>query len=188
MNPSMNQAPKFCGRRFADINAMHKEFWRKQAEKTERQFEDQYLVSEAFKDLEEEQKRVPIKFQLPLEAHLNRAEKHRGRALFSDDEQLLQRVRQENGRRGGKCPKADRLQILIEEIVAKRPAIDCPELLKLLSHKQGAGVIVEVQEEEIFFANANGGEKSARIAGLKDRLYRARKKVDSQKAVCASRP
>jgi hypothetical protein len=56
----------------------------------------------------------------------------------------------------------------------------------LLSNKQGAGVIEDVDEEEIAFIDAKGQLKSAEITGLKDRLYRAKKKVESHKAVHAS--
>ena len=84
--------------------------------------------------------------RLPLEALFDRAERRHNRAL--------QFVRQENDRRGGKSRKSNRLQELIDEIVAKSPRIDCPTLLRLLRDKQGAGVIVDVDEEEIAFTDA----------------------------------
>jgi hypothetical protein len=177
METFVNSETCYRARTFTEIGAIHQKFWRARAKKTELQLEDGHLANEAFIEAME-QRTLPLHNQKSFDSLLDRAEARRERALIW--------LRQENGRRGGKSRKSDRLQGLVEEIVAKYPKIDCPTLLRLLSNKQGAGVIEDVDEEEIAFIDAKGQLKSAEITGLKDRLYRAKKKVESHKAVHAS--
>ena len=59
-------------------------------------------------------------------------------------------------------------------------------LLRRLKSNDKLGIIEEVGEEDISFRDTNGRSKSVEITSLKDRLYRARKKVNSQKAVGAN--
>jgi hypothetical protein len=176
MEPFVNSEARYGGRTLSEINALHQKFWRARAKKTERLLADEHIAQEAFIAVKE-QSRLPVRCQMSYDSLLDREEARRERGLIW--------FRQENGRRGGKCRKSDRLQELIEDIVAKKPRIDCPTLLRLLRGKQGAGVIVDV-DEDITFDDSNGKLKSAEITGLKDRLYRAKKKFESQKAARAS--
>jgi hypothetical protein len=166
------------------INAIHADFWAKQAARQELQLTDEYLAQEAYSDLREQAElQVPLGRQRSFGALLDKAEQR----LVAHRERLLPEGRRENGRRGGKARKSDALQLLIEKIVGKARAIDCPTLLQILQSKQKCGIIEEVVDEDISFTDANGRSKSIKITSLKDRLYRARKKVNSQKAVNASR-
>jgi hypothetical protein len=93
---SVNPEPRYCGRPFAEINAINREFWRKREENRERQLRDEHLAKEAFDDLQEQGRlQGPLGLQKPYEVLLDRAEKRREGALLW--------VRQENGRRGGRA-------------------------------------------------------------------------------------
>ena len=99
-NPELSVNPErsYCGRPFAEINAINQEFWRERAENRERQLRDEHLAKEAFDDLQEQMRlRGPLGLQKSYEVLLDRAEERRGRTLLW--------VRQENGRQGGKARK-----------------------------------------------------------------------------------
>jgi len=185
IDSSINHEPGHFGRTLAEIKVIHREFWRGRAERQERQLADEDLVKEAFADLLElAELKVPFHKLRSFDMLLDRTEKR----LTDHRARFLGEVRQENGRRGGKARKSDALQRLIDEIVARTPTIDCSTLLQRLKIREKLGIIEDIDEDEISFSAANGRSKSIRVTSLKDRLYRARKKVESQKAVSASRP
>jgi hypothetical protein len=180
---SVDPEPRSCGRPFAEINAINADFWAKQAARQERQLTDENLTEEAYSDLREQAELgVPFRQQRSYGALLDKAE----RRYMAHRERLLQEVRRENGRQGGKARKPDPLQAVIQKIVERNPTIDCPTLLELLQNKRGIGVIQDVDGEDIYFTDANNQSKSTKVTSLKDRLHRAKKKIESQKAVSAS--
>ena len=73
-----------------------------------------------------------------------------------------------------KKPRRDALQALIEKIVVELPKITSPELLNAL-RTDGGRVIEEITQEDIYFIEGERGGNVAKISGLKDRLYRAKK-------------
>ena len=80
----------------------------------------------------------------------------------------------------GQGPRADRLQLLIIEIVQDKPKITCNELVEELRKRIGQGVIEDIDEETIGYLNDKKLGVSAPIKGLKDRLSRAKKKIQSR--------
>jgi hypothetical protein len=90
-------------------------------------------------------------------------------------------------RKGGKAPKRDALQELIDEIVGQNPAITEPQLLEKLTGRAGAGVItlidkpcdrmLECDPLFIHYIDNNGRPKIASLKGLKDRLSRTKKRI-----------
>jgi hypothetical protein len=77
--------------------------------------------------------------------------------------------------------KVDALQSLILSVVKKRPSIGVSELLDRIRDAAGPGrPIVDVDEDSISFVGAKDRLREATIVGLKDRLWRAKKKLKSK--------
>jgi hypothetical protein len=76
------------------------------------------------------------------------------------------------------------LQSLIEKIVGERPRITARQLEEKLRSYQGLGIIADIDEEVISFANKDDRLKDAKVSGLKDRLSRAKAKVKSRYDAC----
>ena len=80
-----------------------------------------------------------------------------------------------NQRQRAQGPRSDALNELIFALVGNNRDITVVELLKELEHYD---IIEEITEEYIYFIQPNGKQgKPAPITGLKDRLYRAIKKI-----------
>lgn len=77
-------------------------------------------------------------------------------------------------------PRPNALQRLIEEIVLKYPEIKVSELLEKLRAESDGDVIERVDDENIEWHDHNQRIKDSPIAGLKDRLSRARKTIKSR--------
>jgi len=75
--------------------------------------------------------------------------------------------------------RIDALQALIIGIMRRKPQTTVNEMPAELRKFQGQGVIETVQEEDgiIEWSDKRGGAKSAPFSGLKDRMSRARKKI-----------
>jgi hypothetical protein len=69
------------------------------------------------------------------------------------------------------------LQQFIIKHVRRRPSLTESKLLDLLKDNDG---ILQMNEEEVYFYKPNGALKSVPISALKDRLYRAKKKINSR--------
>lgn len=80
----------------------------------------------------------------------------------------------------GKQPKSDSLSKFIYEAVVENPGISEKELLRKIQDAEGQGDIQEVTSTEIWFTDKNDNSKSASIGGLKNRLSRAKKKLNSR--------
>jgi len=77
--------------------------------------------------------------------------------------------------------RTDALQKLILRFVKENPSITKAQLLNALEREKGQGIIVDIVDEEISFQiNENEPLDKAPIAGLKDRLYRAKKHLSSR--------
>ena len=160
----------------AEMNQRHREFWAVEMPKLERRMADAQLVALAAEDMASETlRRIPIYNRKTIEL------------AYEDAERRRATIRSGDGNRGGRPPSGDTLQRLIEEIVRRRPTIPASALLARLHDLQHQGVIQDIDDSEIWFADARGASRTAPLSGLKDRLTRARKTVNSRKGVFAIR-
>lgn len=160
------------------VNRRNQEFWLMQSQLRDRRMSDELLRSFAEMDMRSESVRgVPIKSEKTLEQAL------------ADAEMAKNTFQRAFSRKGGSAPRCDALQTLIEEIAAENQKIKPGQLLIALSGPRGAGVIASVDKESdvkadeprmIHFVEENGMPKRARLSGLKDRLFRAKKKRASR--------
>ena len=156
------------------MNQHHSEFWAVEMRKLERRVADAQLVALATEDMASETVRgIPMYYRKTMER------------AYEDAERRRAAIRREDGSQGGRPPSGDALQHLIEEIVAGRPTISALALLARLGDLQHQGVIEDIDDGRVWFVDARGAGSSASISGLKDRLTRARKSVNSRKGVFA---
>lgn len=90
-------------------------------------------------------------------------------------------------RKGGKAPKRNALQEVIDEVVRQNPNITVPQLIQALKGDAGAGVVTSIDEPSdlllecdtryIHYIDDDGRPKTASLTGLKDRLSRAKRKI-----------
>jgi hypothetical protein len=122
------------------------------------------ILQEALADLQADSVRYPVYFQRSLE-----------QAVFDakDKRELHQR---EFALKGVYAREADPLSSFIAEIVKQKPRITAPELLQYLKDTAPIPPIAEVDNDEIQLSNG----KVVPVSGLKDRLYRAKKKNKSR--------
>lgn len=110
---------------------------------------------------------VPIRLQTSLYKALEDAERTGKRFLT------------EHASKGGRAKKLDALQILIERIVVREPSISVRQLEQQLEAYQGIDVIDDIEDGSIWFTNGDS-LKEAKLSGLKDRLSRAKRKLQSR--------
>ena len=163
----------------AEMNRRHREFWDVESQVFERRLADPQLVAAATEDMNSEiLRRVPIYSRKTMELAFEDAEKRRAK------------IRSGDGSKGGRPRRGDALQGLIEEIVSARPsarpAISASALLEQLREFQHQGVVIDIEDDKIWFSDARDASRSAPISGLKNRLTRARKSAKSRKPVSAS--
>lgn len=161
----------------AEINQENKLFWSEQMALTEQLLSNPSLVQAAWEELDFEVARgIPLKQRKTLEKAL--VDVARIQSVFQTD----------LSRKGGKAAKRDRLQVLIEAIVAKEPGITERQLWHRLRAEIGNGVIVSIDLDapaseghtrRIHFLASDGKVKTAPVSGLKDRLSRAKAKIAS---------
>ena len=123
----------------------------------------------------EDQKHVPLYFRTTFEAALADADRDKRRYLAKAEERLLS----QRGRKGGQAKKTDALQTFIIEIARQCPEVTCPLLLARLRDQAPIPPIIEVDGDTIYFTSRGGREGTAKISGLKDRLSRAKKTLNS---------
>ncbi len=162
----------------ADLNQQNHRFWRVQSNLFNRQMSDDLLFDLAETDMHSEiLRQVPIKSQKTLEQALVDAERtrHSFQVALS--------------RKGGKVSKSDALQTLTEEIVRRKPSITERQLLFTLANGPDSSTVSSIDEESdvradeprmIHFQEDNGKRRTAPLCGLKDRLFRAKKKINSR--------
>jgi hypothetical protein len=152
-----------------ELNQRNREFWRREAEEAKRRLADADLRAIALAFLADERARsVPIRNQKSWEQTLR------------DSEGMLQRSQHRLSRLGGKAKKQDALQLLIVKIVLKQPKITGKQLvLELEKVRDARGGIDDIEDGTIHFVDG-GHLKSAPVSGVKDRLSRAKRTVNSR--------
>jgi hypothetical protein len=154
-------------------------FWERQDEDLARRMSEPEIASETFNLLlREDWERKPIHKQTSIYELAELAEDR--------IEQKRLSIMRAAARRGGSARKSDPLTLEIEEIVAVRPAINLEQLLVVLEARKSQGVIHDVTETTIVFANSDGKITTAAVSGLKHRLDRVRKRLKSRKALRAN--
>ncbi len=161
----------------ADINERNHQFWQVESDLLIRRMADELLYEVARTDMSSETLRqVPIKLRKSL-----------GQAL-ADAEKIRRIYQIAFARKGGRAVKSDALQWVIEEIVLKNPTITIRQLFFKLKGEIGQGTVTSIDEESdiradeprmIHFEEDNGKRMIAPLSGLKDRLFRAKKKIKS---------
>jgi hypothetical protein len=154
------------------MNARAQVFWEEQNELMHRRLADPVLL-ELVKDELDSYKTwpVPVPYQKSFESMLENAERAK------------QRVLAHQGQKGGRAKKPDALQELIISLVRRRQGMTVSQLLEAFE-REPRGVIIEIVAGQISFTQPDGTPvgrmKEAPVSGLKDRLSRARKKLNSR--------
>jgi hypothetical protein len=175
MSETIHHAPRSA----AELNSLNALVWSQRSEWLEAKLNDQDLCLIAYNDLTSElSRKLPFHDRLSFEGALAKAEA------------TIVLVRRAIGSRGGKAERTDPLQSVILEAVREQPTIQRNELLHLLRKlaREEHAVVWQVdeksrllvdQEEQIHFMDG-GRIATAPVSGLKDRLFRARKKIRSR--------
>ena len=167
--------------RLVEMERQHRDFWAAQATRRSAQMADVGLRKAAFRILEDEQERVPIHNRLTLEQALDDAEKYRVILAPAAPNRRDGQTAAEIGRKGGRAKRSDPLQDLIIKIVADKPQITVRQLMdELRAYSEIRDVVEDIDEKSIHFLDRQDRPKTASISGLKDRLTRARKSLQSR--------
>jgi hypothetical protein len=162
----------------AELNKINAVFWKVESAKFEERMKNPVFREGAWARVKSELRRfVPVRNQISFEEAIAEEEQTANKV----EGQIKQRVVSDFGRRGGSVEKVDALQKFILSAVEKRPSIGVSELLDRIRDAAGLGPIVETDEDSISFVGARDRLREAPIAGLKDRLWRAKKKLKVEK-------
>jgi hypothetical protein len=151
------------------INQRNCEFWESEKGLMKSRMADDAVREIAWEALAAEAtKGLPVYYQKSLYEAL------------ADAESAKRRFIADRASKAGSARKGDTLQTLIEEFVRDHPTIRELELQgKLIAH-EGVDPIQEIDEGIVFFTDRRGITKEANLSGLKDRLSRAKKKIQSR--------
>ena len=175
--PSDNIHPLQIGT-VQDINQANQQFWTEQQILMDSRTSDELLVELALADLNSEYDRgVPIRARKTFEK------------AFDDVEKVRRLLHVKFSQKGGKKRKRDVLQEMIDGFVSENPNISEKDLLSRLKEENGEGTIESIGSEAaciagdyplICYVDDKGNQKTAPVHGLKDRLSRAKKKINSR--------
>jgi len=162
----------------ADVNKINAEFWEVEPKKHEERMKNPALREAAMARLRSEaRRRVGVPSQLSLEGALMEEEQ----MALKNADYIEGRVVSVRARRAGSVEKVDALQSFIISAVKKKPSITVSQLLdKICAEAGSGGRILEIEKGFILFVGANDRIRKSSISGLKDRLWRARKKLKSK--------
>lgn len=159
------------------LNERNARFWAEQKILLQQRISDPGLYDVAKRDMDFEAARgVPIKQQKTLEQAL--ADAAYGKASFHSQLSI----------KGGRTPKSDSLQELIQKFVHEEPKLNQRQLWHRLRREIGKGIIVSIDADgpngndyvkRIHFVSGDGKVKTAPVSGLKNRLSRAKAKLNS---------
>jgi hypothetical protein len=162
----------------AELNKINAVFWEAESTKFQERMNNPVLREGAWARVKSEMRRLVTTRSL---ISFEEAIAQEGQTTHKVERQIKQRIVSDFGRRGGSVEKVDALQSLILSVVKKRPSIGVSELLDRIRDAAGPGrPIVDVDEDSISFVGAKDRLREATIVGLKDRLWRAKKKLKSK--------
>jgi len=117
--------------RLVEMERQNREFWAARTARLSEQMVDVGLRATAFRILEEEHPRVPIRYRRTLEQALDDAEEYRKILIPTPEGEVNRRDSQtaaEIGRIGERAKRPDPLNDLISEIAAKKPRADSDQV------------------------------------------------------------
>ncbi len=91
-------------------------------------------------------------------------------------EEVAQNELRERQRKAAKARRADPLASLLDDMVRRDPEITEKEVIARLRSMDRIGIVVEITDEQVTLALPCGGFKDVLLSGIKDRLYRAKKR------------
>jgi hypothetical protein len=177
-----DSAPARIGvRNLVDLNKLNTEFWARENTVRDERIGDPLLLELLRKRLcSPTFSLTPVYYQNSIEQILHDAAEQKRTFLKYCETSIRQSARTEQARQAGKKKKPDALQQIIVDLAHRNPSITGTQLLgKLRDHPD----VSEVTETEIDFDHRIGSHittKTVRISGLKDRLSRAKKKLNSR--------
>lgn len=156
-------------RAIAAINLRNTDFWNTQQVLMEKRLKDEFIVENALNAMNSSRENLlPIYWKMPIEVAL------------ADAESGLNASKKYFAQKGGKAIKEDRLQKYIIACVQLNPRISSSQLLYKLTNQVDHDLVNDIEDEKISFNNGKDSIKNASVAGLKDRLSRAKKKLSSR--------
>ena len=162
----------------AELNRIYAAFWEAESTKFQERMKNPVLREGAWARVKSEVTRLVTTRSLISFEEASAQEEQTAQKV---EDQIKQRVVSDFGRRGGSVEKVDALQSFILSVVAKKPSIGVSELLDVIRDAAGPDrPIVDTDEDSISFVGAKDRLREAPIAGLKDRLWRAKKKLKSK--------
>ena len=152
------------------INERNRSFWDDELKAAESRMADEAVLETAIATLSSEvNKFLPVYYQTSFYEALRESESTKRRFIA------------QQSRRAGSAEKVDVLQKFILDALRAKPRMTHVELLAVLGREQNIdGPIVEVDEASVSFLDSRGRLRAAPLTGLKDRLSRARKKLNSR--------
>ena len=155
------------------INAQNVKFWREQSKLADERMSNEAVLQIAISDVRSETERlIPVVSRKSFELAL--ADAWNAKRLFHAN----------LSRKGRSARNPDALQNLILTFAREDSDITERKLLHKLRTVQGAGIIVSIDSGRaerplIRFVDRHGTPKTAPVRGLKDRLLRAKAKINS---------
>lgn len=172
--------PRNTSAAFRNLNDQNRKFWAKQSKLTEQLITDPIVYPLALHDMRLKADRLPLKEQKSIDyALVEAAQKLKEYMLLKNPSPAEKARKRHLSRKGGSASKTDALQMLIHACVRQSPAISQRELLHYLKTYLGCGILRVIDNGKIEFLNYNGKLKTAPVSGLKDRLSRAKSKINS---------
>jgi hypothetical protein len=160
------------GERLQELNSQNRAFWDAQSPLLPQRLDDELVRACVLNMLRIEQARLPVDGQNSLDE------------LAEQVATVKRMFLSEQGRKGGSAKKTDALQQRIIEIVSTRPTITEKQLREMLQARTWHDSVIEgVEDGKIIFCARIGSREfldEAPVAGLKDRLSRAKKFLRSR--------
>jgi hypothetical protein len=153
----------------SDLNRLNQKFWERERIYMGARMADATILKTGLELLKlDTQRGVPLCWQKPFEMAL------------AEGEGLKRLVMSQEGKKAGEAKKTDALQQVIVDVVRERPDITSPQLRDHLLERCNTPPLEGTDEDAILFAGHGGRTGGARISGLKDRLSRAKKSLNSR--------
>lgn len=167
-----------------EMNELNRVFWNEQNKLTRERVEDPLFLKMLNGELQcYRLGMVPGRYQKSIEQILEGAAENKRSAIENCEPSIRQEAVREQARKAGRRKRPDALQRLIMSIVQTEGEITAPQLLDKLQEFPRPDPVddVDLDEDKIWYRNGPGKAlKSAPISGLKDRLSRAKKFLNSR--------
>jgi hypothetical protein len=161
------------------INERNRSFWEEQNKLRNGRVTDPVLVAMLVAELQSPAYRLPTR-RGSVEEILARADQTKHLVLRLLEPSIRQDALRERARRAGSSKRPDALQLHIVELVQANPKITAAQVLEKLQAIPRPGPVDDVDETHIHYRHGRADHlKSAPISGLKHRVSRAKKFLQS---------